>query len=1428
MRTTIQAVALSVIAMTAGDALATHRQTPFLLEIPFGANSEDPSFPPQAQGIQAFRPFSQGESARWISYDSTSDLLGNGSSGSEIFIFDNQPPRSNGQVTNCALGESTNPANTSNGKTIVFESTSNIASPPSTRCTQLLPARRIFRAQLDKGRWSYDELTGGLGPADCSEPVITPEGFRVTFQCAGDLRRNGSPGQNIYLWRNDQVCQFDGSVPPCSKVQQITPTGDWVSGNPEFNLLSTSIVFNSNAPIGGPSNGSQQIYLYNIVTNAPFPAPIRLTNGVGDSTNPSMNQDGRLVVFQSTADLLATGSTGSELFLLDRQTGVLRQLTDGDGDSTLPSMGGGGRYIIFLSTGAVAGGGIGTAQVYLYDLIDEALYQVTNAGSGGNPIATSDTIFFFDSDGDPLGIGLTGRHVYALNVFQQLPPRALGPAKFRLLPGEEIAPGSGRMSGSSVRLINASTFGQDPAFTHTEFPIGNQSLGAGELSLAMLGRNIDKEGKVAVPSMIIPPIPVPSFGAICLQQTGRGEGEIDCDGDALDTEPFLEAQGDALDYRTLQDHVTNLSSPTGAPPEDPFCQFGCKEGSECPGPLQAPPGVECYRCKSEPGVCAEGPRVGQACEFDTQCPGKPPVFDFLTGALLVPGACDLTRPQTDPFGIAHIGTCFSGVRDNLWCDTDGECPADCLAQQTCDGGPNDGQTCDSDRDCDTLEQCEDGTIDICQGPPVLTRSGTFEAGDMELKIPTLARFATNPGFDGLYCTGDDTYALAGAGLESVLRLTTGAAKATITDTDYQPGLTIGASEEGAPFSCERWQDTRGRDLSGARLVGALTFLNVPNIPFQHDTIVTFRFVADPGPECIGDACADPCTDDNGCRDDNPCDGEEFCHLGSCHPGVPVSCDDGNECNGTEACTAQDQGGFRRAMCVPGPDVNCNDGNICNFDQCRADFLCVHPPNPQMNDQPCDDGNLCTSQDLDPATVGPCAVGELCDRCNAGACVGANGQINPALNDVAALLPCNSDNNRCDGIEVCDRTTGNSCTLDPLLGATPPLVCLPDTNPCTLDGCDPTYLCNPPAELVTGTAVACDDANLCTDPDQCQNRRCIGDLSTAAATCNLGDGDICNGVESCNPLSGACESTAVNCDDANLCTDDTCDPLAETVVAACIHTNNTLACDDTNACTDASACVGGRCVGTLSAVAVACNVGDANLCTGVEQCNTTTGACDATPLACDDANPCTSEVCDPIGGCQYTLLTGACDDGNACTGPGECVNGACLAAPTAEALGCSDGDACNGFEACDPASGTCLVSTPLFCEDGDGCTIDTCDPLTGCSNTGIGGLEGALCEIDAILDQLAGPPPGSFKGTNLRRRLTKLALRARVKVEFATRAGNVKAIALLKGADKKLQVFIRKSENGAGLDRMSDDLMHALNDRARKARGIIQGVRANLR
>jgi Tol biopolymer transport system component len=312
---------------------------------------------------------------------------------------------------------------------------------------------------------------------------------------------------------------------------------------------------------------------------------------------------------------------------------------------------------------------------------------------------------------------------------------------------------------------------------------------------------------------------------------------------------------------------------------------------------------------------------------------------------------------------------------------------------------------------------------------------------------------------------------------------------------------------------------------------------------------------------------------------------------------------------------------------------------------------------------------------------------------------------------------------------------------------------------------------------------CDDGNVCNGTEPCVNSVC-----RAGTPMVCSDGNPCNGTETCNPVTGC-------------------------------QLGNPIVCTNDDACD------------------------------GLEECDPETLACLPGEIPdCDDLNPCTADSCDNATGCEHTPVPGSCDDQSACTQGDTCVAGECIGTLKQ----CTDGNACNGLEECVPATGACVPGVAPVCDNGDGCP-DSCDPAsgcveapcstsstpstppplnqppaTGCTNTGIGGLEGALCEIDAILDQLAGPPNGSFRGVHLRRRLSKLAGRARVKVELASRAGNGKAITLLTGADKKLQAFSKKAEKGAGFGRMSDDLMHGLTDRSRTARSIIQGVRALLR
>jgi spore coat protein A len=124
---------------------------------------------------------------------------------------------------------------------------------------------------------------------------------------------------------------------------------------------------------------------------------------------------------------------------------------------------------------------------------------------------------------------------------------------------------------------------------------------------------------------------------------------------------------------------------------------------------------------------------------------------------------------------------------------------------------------------------------------------------------------------------------------------------------------------------------------------------------------------------------------------------------------------------------------------------------------------------------------------------------------------------------------------------------------------------------------------------------------------------VSDICTSDAFCD--DGNVCNGIETCNTTAGVCVAgTPLNCDDGNVCTDDSCNPAS-----GCVYTNNTASCNDGNACTTADTCSGGVCVG-----GPALNCNDGNLCT-TDSCDPQTG-CANVPVECP-----AGQQCDPADG-----------------------------------------------------------------------------------------------------------------------------------------------------------------------------------------------------
>lgn len=118
---------------------------------------------------------------------------------------------------------------------------------------------------------------------------------------------------------------------------------------------------------------------------------------------------------------------------------------------------------------------------------------------------------------------------------------------------------------------------------------------------------------------------------------------------------------------------------------------------------------------------------------------------------------------------------------------------------------------------------------------------------------------------------------------------------------------------------------------------------------------------------------------------------------------------------------------------------------------------------------------------------------------------------------------------------------------------------------------------------------------------------------------------------------------------------------------------------------------------------------ARSCQGLELWRQTclAGACQPAELfqQCASGNACLDDSCDPLAGCQSLPNDRPCDDGDACTQGDRCEAGACL--PGAP-LVCGDGNDCTD-DVCDPLSGCLYPPNDLPCDDGDACSLgDRCE------------------------------------------------------------------------------------------------------------------------
>jgi len=391
------------------------------------------------------------------------------------------------------------------------------------------------------------------------------------------------------------------------------------------------------------------------------------------------------------------------------------------------------------------------------------------------------------------------------------------------------------------------------------------------------------------------------------------------------------------------------------------------------------------------------------------------------------------------------------------------------------------------------------------------------------------------------------------------------------------------------------------------------------------------------------------------------------------------------------------------------DLDCDDSNGCTVDTCKStgdEWLCEHQP---VDGAACDDDDACTSGGM--CEEGVCAgLTPLCvdgddDPCNDPACDAETGEC----------LPPATDGILCDDANAC--TVGDAC-FEGACASGDQLEC-DDGN-----ACNGLELCDPASGCLSGEPLSCDDGNACNGVESCDAAE--GCLVGQALVCS--DGNACNGEETCDPGQGCISGVPLNCGDGNACNGvETCD-----VVEGCVS-GQAPVCSDGNACNGEELC--DPIQGCVPGVPLSCN--DGNACNGVESCGALEGCLAGTPPDCDDGEICTNDSCSPDSGCFHQNNSIACDDGDASTVGDFCSGGKCTpGAPvdcddgnvctndqddpvvgckyTNNQLPCDDFDACTEGDGC--AGGQCVSGPDVDCDDGNFCTVDTCNALSGCGHT----------------------------------------------------------------------------------------------------------------
>jgi WD40-like Beta Propeller Repeat len=402
----IVVASVALVAVRASEAL--HRNTPAFVQITNQPSTvlSDPSF---------------AGTSNVLIFSSDADLLGNGNAHSQIFVFDLKFRSKKNElgIFQLTFGsqDSFEPTAARRARTIAFHSPGDLLGNGST-------GRQVFAAKgvrVKHGIVPLAQVT--RGPGESYNAILSGAGKYLAFTSTADLLNQGlAPGNHLYRTELTRLLKSTCPGYPCPAegnpgLELVSPAE---ASHVAIDKKGTRIAFVSTADAAGTGcvNGSAQVFLHDFKTGTVQ----QITCGVGDSRNPVFSRDNKTILFESDADLTVSGSTHTQIYQLDLRSEpyVLSQRTFGtDGDSTDPAPNGTRTKdrFFFVSTANLTGGVTpGTPRLYQFDEA-KGLVVLTDGAQILSGISGQFTFVTFVSDADLVGNGNDQLQMFLINSF---------------------------------------------------------------------------------------------------------------------------------------------------------------------------------------------------------------------------------------------------------------------------------------------------------------------------------------------------------------------------------------------------------------------------------------------------------------------------------------------------------------------------------------------------------------------------------------------------------------------------------------------------------------------------------------------------------------------------------------------------------------------------------------------------------------------------------------------------------------------------------------------------------------------------------------------------------------------------------------------------------------------------------------------------